>query len=188
MSFLLRRAMMASGVITPSYATWNPSDKAANTTLSNGNLSAATSSSNGGVRSTVSKSSGKWYVEIKKTVPADPMWAGVGTGTASLTTGVTTGFVSYRSDLGEIWNGAIDLGTYATMSSAADVLGIALDATGKTVKFYVNNTLQATATYTFSNPVYILLVIGGTTTVITANFGATALTYAPPAGYSSGLF
>lgn len=188
MSFLLRRAMMASGVITPSYATWNPSDKSAEITLSNGNLSAATSTTSRGVRSTVSKSSGKWYVEIKKTVPADLMRAGVSTGAASLTAGVTAGYLHYQSDTGEIWNTTNNLGTFTTMSSAADVLGIALDATGKTVKFYVNNTLQATVTYTFSNPVYILLVIGGTTTVITANFGATALTYAPPAGYSSGLF
>lgn len=188
MSFLLRRAMMASGVITPSYATWNPSDKSAGITLSNGNLSAATSTTSRGVRSTVSESSGKWYVEITKTVPADIMRVGVGTGTASLTAGVATGFVHYQSDTGEVWKETNNLGAFTTMSSAADVLGIALDATGKTVKFYVNNTLQTTVTYTFSNPVYILLVIGGTTTVITANFGATALTYAPPAGYSSGLF
>lgn len=188
MSFLLRRAMMASGVITPSYATWNPSDKSAAITLSNGNLSAATSTASRGVRSTVSESSGKWYVEIKKTVPLDTVYCGVGTSTTSLTTGPQAGSVCYRSDLGEIWKETNNLGTFTTMSSAADVLGIALDATGKTVKFYVNNTLQTTVTYTFSNPVYILLVIGGTTTVITANFGATALTYAPPAGYSPGLF
>ena len=47
--------------------TWNPSDKHADITLSNGNLTAAhTGSSNGqaGVRASESKSSGKWYFEI----------------------------------------------------------------------------------------------------------------------------
>ena len=87
-----------------------------------------------------------------------------------------------------IYNGATSLGTFTALSSLSDVLGIALDATGKTVKFYVNNTLQTTVTYTFSNPVHILAVVGGTVVVVTANFGATALTYAPPAGYSPGLF
>jgi len=49
---------------TVSITTWNISDKSANITLSNGNLTgAATSSSNGGVRGTTSRNSGKVYVE-----------------------------------------------------------------------------------------------------------------------------
>ena len=45
--------------------TWNPSDKGANVTLSNGNLSAEANSTNvDSVRATNSKSSGKWYWEI----------------------------------------------------------------------------------------------------------------------------
>lgn len=52
---------------TPSvtYATWNPSDKSANVTLSNGNLTATITANTAfyGARATIGKSSGKWYWE-----------------------------------------------------------------------------------------------------------------------------
>ena len=47
------------------YATWNPSDKGTNITLSNGNLTVA--KGNAGwesVRATIGVSSGKWYWEV----------------------------------------------------------------------------------------------------------------------------
>src|SRR6266566_3325751 len=52
--------------------TWNPSDKNASITLSNGNLTASvTTSSAKGVRSTTSRHTGKWYFRfLIVTIPA----------------------------------------------------------------------------------------------------------------------
>ena len=54
------------------FATWNPSDKSAAWTLSEGNLRAAVSSSPGatGVRGTLSHTSGKYYWEFSQTTGA----------------------------------------------------------------------------------------------------------------------
>src|SRR5262245_9189902 len=54
-------ASVTAGAVT----TWNPSDKTANITLSNGNLTAQnTDGTNSAARGTTSKSSGKHYFEV----------------------------------------------------------------------------------------------------------------------------
>lgn len=66
------------------YATWNPADKAALVTLSNGNLTAESSTTNWrSARSTISKTSGKWYWEITMTTGTE-FYVGVARSTATL--------------------------------------------------------------------------------------------------------
>jgi hypothetical protein len=52
--------------MTRTFATWNPSDKNANVTLSGGNLTASVASwtTHYAARATIWKSSGKWYWEV----------------------------------------------------------------------------------------------------------------------------
>ena len=64
--------------------TWNPDDKNANITLSNGDLTAtAVGTSHKSIRATESKSSGKWYWEYTITV-GGTQYHGIGLSTAAL--------------------------------------------------------------------------------------------------------
>jgi hypothetical protein len=66
--------------------TWNPSDKAANVTLSGGNLTAAdlVANTNAGVRATTGKSTGKFYFEIA-IVQVATWYTAIGFGTTAET-------------------------------------------------------------------------------------------------------
>ncbi len=81
-----------------------------------------------------------------------------------------------------------------TAYSSGDTIGVALDLDNGTVSYYDNNVLMTTITlsaiftnYSAGQAVYAAqsLYTNGNTTI--ANFGATALTYTPPAGYCAGL-
>ena len=73
-------------------------------------------------------------------------------------------------------------GTY----TAGDTIGMALDADTRAIQIYKNNTLLGTmCSVTGTSAIRPCLTPCGT---ITANFGASALTYAPPSGYNAGLY
>lgn len=184
MSMLMRRAFMRPP--SPVYATWNPADKDANVTLSNGNLTCVTGVSNKGVRSTLGKSSGKWYCELTRTGTGG-VYAGISTASVDLTSPTPVGTLSYLTS-GGIYNEGSFVGAYDSIDNG-DVWSMALDADAKTVKFYRNGIQQgSTATYTFSNPVYLRAVLNSTADTLLANFGATAFAYPPPGGYNAGLY
>lgn len=169
------------------YATWNPADKGANVSLSNGNLTALNvAGSNELVRSTLGKSTGKWYWEL--TVGAVRQDLGVANASESLTTftGASANSTGYNSS-GSIFRNSSVLASVAAYAPG-DVIGIALDMTAGTVAFYKNNVLQYTATG-LTGTMYA--AGGGTSSSpssVTANFGATALVYSPPAGFNAGLY
>lgn len=91
---MLRRMIMAGGGSPPAYtyATWNPSDKAADITLTGSNLTMYNGSASEGhdlVRATIGKSSGKWYFEVssptdRALAPADGFLAGLSPSTQAL--------------------------------------------------------------------------------------------------------
>jgi len=171
------------------YATWNPSDKGANITLSSGNLHATnTVASWAAVRSTIGVSSGKWYWEVLYT--ADPSAAifGVANGSATLTNYVgsdANGWGYYAPD-GSKFNNGVNSG-YGAAYVAGDTVGVALDMDAGTLIFYKNNTSQGTAFTGLTGTIYAA-VSHMSSTASTANFGATALTYTPPSGYNAGLY
>jgi hypothetical protein len=168
------------------YATWNPSDKSAAVTLSGGNLICSWPAATiGAVRSTISKTSGKWYWEVVMTAgstgrigvadSAHPLSISVGNSTDSwgyspagtiLSTGLTQTVAAY---------------------TIGDVIGLAYDAGANTISFYMNNAFQYTATGLPSG-MYAADSAGSAGVSHTANFGATTLTYSPPAGYNAGLY
>ena len=181
--------IMSSGVYTPTYTTWNPADKEASYNLSGGNLIVSMSSGVGLVRSTIGKSSGKWYWENVVGVTNVGPLVGVATSAESTSQYPGGGFLSvgyYGSNGSAYKNGAIQA-TWAGYV-AGDVIGIALDMTVPSVTFYKNNVLQGTINIGGGPWFAASGNSGANNPTVTANFGATALTYSPPAGFNAGLY
>jgi hypothetical protein len=196
-ALLSRRPVTAGGLPPGTYATWNPADKHATVSLSGGNLTATggtASDTNGAVRSTVGKSSGKWYWEVTVvTVGTNFQAHGIGSGTQNLDAGNAyanlEGLRVYFSFNG---NKYLPATAYGASFTAGDVLGFALDMDAGTLVAYKNNVSQGTLVSGLTGTIYAYSIPasanGGTAAVCTANFGATALAFSPPAGFSAGLF
>lgn len=179
------------------YATWNPSDKAARITLSNGNLTTAMDTQGGTfpsgmARSTISKTSGKWYWETTVQAGTVAATAEVGTdnGTGTLTTGVgqagqANGYGWYNAG-GFFHNSNTPTGTQTTYT-VGDICGVAVDMNSLTLQFYKNGV--ATGAQITGLPATMFAGIGTAGDVFnaTTNFGATALS-AVPSGFNAGLY
>lgn len=173
------------------YATFNPADINANLSLIGGNLTVTWNSGSwGSVRSTISKTSGKWYWEyVFSASAANEHLGGFAKSTADITTYIgsdANGWSYYsKNTSSKVNNGSFT--AYGT-TYTTETIGVALDIDGGTVEFFKNNVSQGVA---FSSGITgamyaaISLVEAGT---VTANFGATTLTYTPPSGFNAGLF
>lgn len=182
----------AGGVLVATYATWNPADKNTNITLSNGNLTGSFTATSGtwdGMRGTVGKSSGKWYWEITFTS---------GTNVAPAVANLANTFITSNAPAGSLVSGAsyknngnasldgTSQGNFTTYAAGA-VLGFALNCDASTLAIYSNNVLLYTFTGLSAATYYAAISSAAATGAVTANFGATAFTYAPPGGYYKGL-
>lgn len=182
------QATVSSGVVR-TYATLNPSDKDADITLSNGDL---TASHNAGtydsVRATLGKSSGKWYWEV--TCGAMGAYEIIGIMTAS---GGLNGYIgadaygwSYWSDARKFNNGS--QAAYGASFTNGDVIGIALDMDAGTITMYKNGVSQTQMYSGITGTVYPAVCLAGFSTNLTCNFGASAFAYSPPSGYNAGVY
>lgn len=167
-------------------AVWNASDKGANVTLTNNNLTASINGSSGIlVRATLGKSSGKWYWEIKASTAA---LVGVSKSTQPFDnfTGETSNSWGYHGVNGAKYNGGGGLAYGEATYTNTDTIGIALDMDDLTITFYKNGVSLGVA---FSNlngtvfPASSNNAVNGVTVI--ANFGQSAFIYTPPAGHSS---
>lgn len=186
----IRNALMMGGATV--YATWNPADFNAGYTLSVGNLVATHTAATALIagRSTIGKSSGKWYWEYKQTVLFNASGTqGIGNSTMSLNSyvGSDANGWGYNGSAGGKWTNAVETAYGATFAQG-DVIGIALDMDAGTVTFYKNNVSQGQAFSGLSGTIYAALCLNTQNDAVTANFGATALTYTPPTGYNAGLY
>lgn len=172
------------------YATWDPANKGANLALTGGNLTATTvlGNNNSGVRSTVGKSSGKPYWENKHTASNEGN-TGICDSSYNFAgyLGGDTHGVSYDSNDGKLYYNNAAVATGGATYILNDVIGMALDVGASTIAFYKNNVLQYTYTFSLTGTIYAANGDFGTASS-TANFGATALTYTPPTGYTAGLY
>lgn len=118
--------------------TWNPSDKNADITLTNGNLTAQNTgvTSNALVRATSYQSAGKYYFEIVITnlsTGSPSPYAGLADATASLSQALGQNAGSYAARMGT--TGTYHNATYSsgyfggTFLTNGDVLGVAVDFT-----------------------------------------------------------
>lgn len=169
------------------YATWNPSAKNANVTLSGGNLTAVTSiANNSAVQATIGKSSGKWYWEITGA-------NNVGIGDSAQTfvngdyPGSQTTTYGYNKTAIKINNGSSS--AYGATFTGSDVIGVALDMDAGTLEFLKNNVSQGVAFTGLSGTFFpSCSVFAGSFDNCVANFGATAFVYSPPGGFNAGLY
>lgn len=178
------------------YATWNPADKGGNITLTNGNLTAEnTASSWNSARSTISKPASSWkhYWEVLAVLtPSGVTTIGIWNSSAGLWNyvGSDANGWSYYSTGVKINN--VTQTAYGASYTAGDVIGIALDYSWGTasITFYKNNVSQGVAFSGLSGSLFAMQWLEWLTWAckITANFGATALTYSPPSGFNSWLY
>lgn len=167
------------------YATLNPSEKAAQHTLSNGNLTLASSSSGGRSIATAYRNTGKWFYEV--TVASVNVRLGWGTTSGNIgnNPGDEGGSFGWTSGGGVFSGGGVVTSTVSW--TAGDVLGVALDYATGWIRLYKNGTLVLNDYNMFGSTPTFRAPMGGADgagTLGTFNFGATAFVYGPPAGYS----
>jgi len=199
--------------ITPppvyTYATWDAVNIGAGIILSNGNLTAYIPSNPpaGGTgataRSSIGKSSGKWYWEL--TVTSGQLYGALrplayfGMANASHSLDGNNGRLGVDSNSFGVYefDGSLDYAAgntaFGTFWNIGDVIGMAFDATAATTQLFKNNVSMGTITNSNANIGsglrYAAISCWPTHYVtITANFGATTLTYTPPAGFNAGLY
>ena len=172
------------GVIRGNYATLNPlsAGSAAQAVLTNGNLDFGNTSSSGrDCWATITPQSGKWYWEST---------AGSNSGTPAMVVAVSlqpgdSKRVRYNND-GTVTQSGLS-GTSGTGSFTSyttnDVIGVAFDVDSKSVKFYKNNTLQTTVSWTDSD--LLTPYVSGLNFTSSTNFGQRPFAYTPPTGFRS---
>lgn len=182
--------------------TYNPSDKSSLITLSAGNLTATKNATTGHVmvRATQGMTTGKWYWEVKPVASNINSIAigGIATSAANLNSypgSDVYGYVFNGVNGNGYHNGAsIPLGS----SSTSGVIGVAFDATAGNIWWYVNGTWRGTGAganpATGASPAYSGIATGpwfpstglyDASSVVSAFFKASSLTYSPPAGFTA---
>ena len=172
----------------------DPAWKSANITLTGGNLIAT-------LTGTVTSSAARCGTPYRSsTYPARYMEVTltnhVGTTTPVLSimpaanytsSSLNTTFATVIRPNAGVWttyrNGTLDFAS-AVAPSTGQVIGIVLNNQAATVAFYAGGTLVRTVAQ-FGNPITDLVFAASLSTAaeaVTVNFGATAFTYAPPAG------
>ncbi|MCU0988048.1 MAG: hypothetical protein MUE63_00270 [Xanthomonadales bacterium] len=185
---------------------FNPSDKASEITLSNGNLTATRANSGNTwslVRALSPKSSGKWYYEIRIDTTngsGGGDWSIHGIATSALSSSANVGSNStsygYEHSSGNKYNNGTGTACGATLA-AGDILGIAVDLDNGKIWFAKNNTWQASgdpaagtnAAFTgVSGTLFAaesLYKAATTQPIISARFASGSLSYSPPSGFSA---
>jgi hypothetical protein len=177
---------------TSPFVIWNPSDKNANVTLSNNNLTATLSAAVNNVAVRANKSSSAGYFEITFSTLVTGQPAGCCVGLANLSQSLATFVGDAGSNSVGYGNTGIILFNYTgtliagglPTFAASDVLGVELTST-PSIKFYKNGTLVYTYAGTMpTGSLFPIVSFGNNTDSQTANFGASAMSYLP-AGVTS---
>lgn len=186
----------------PSFTTWNPSDKSANITLSNANLTAVSGSGSGGlggVRGIAGRSSGKYYFEVTSTT-ASSSYLGLALSTNTLF-GNSTNAVGVNAGGSIFVSGSVQ-GSSVPGLGGGVILCIAVDLSASLIWFRVGasgswNALSGTANNpaTGTGGINIAAIAGtlypwfctaNASENVTANFGASAFSGAVPSGFTAG--
>jgi hypothetical protein len=181
----MHQIMIAIKQLVASYATWDPT-QSLNMALSGGNLT-ATNTTSGTTRSTVGKSSGKWYWELTNFSAVSMVGIVKSTDPYAALTYLGQTAISYGYwQAGQIYNNGGTLGTFAGINPG-DIVSFKLDMDAGTCEILRNSGSIYTITG-LTGTWHAGCGINGTGLQCTANFGATAFSYAVPSGYNSGLY
>lgn len=186
--------------------TWDNSNKAANVTLSSGNLRVDASSTNNNTQThglhSNARTSGKYYYEIFPELSWSVDSAGFGCAmtSASLSTYVgNPNSAGYYSRLGGVAVNGSSAGTIQTNSTYSVFIGIAIDLDNKRIWFrtqsntnWNNNASYDPVTNTggidissLTGSIVPAITVGQNTYAFTANFGSTAYNMAAPSGFGN---
>lgn len=176
--------------------TWNPDDKNANFTLSNGNLTATSAvSGKKSIRATVSKNANKYYWEISVDAgTANRIHTGVANASMPLSyyVGQDANSWGYYSNDGKTYHN----GTYASYGDSytvGDIIGVAIDITAGKMWFSKNGVWQNSgdpvagtgeAFSGISGDLYPAHCCYWVNTAVTASFMASSFTYSIPSGFT----
>lgn len=139
--------------------------------------------------STICKSSGKWYWEVTETsVQGSYPILRVGYGAPNDAT--SKAYAEFYISTATV--GATAFPSAVSAAGKSGVYGVALDAGSKTISVYWNGVLQGAGSYVDAGAACAYV---GTqqfrdagTAKATVNFGQSAFSYGPPAGYNPGLY
>jgi hypothetical protein len=180
--------------------TWNPSDKTAGTTLSNGDLTVVFTATGNGVRSIYSASAGKFYWEATFNSGSAP---GIGFANASA---VLSTVWATPTNAAVAFNGSIYVNNVSQSGAGFTInlghtVAVAIDLGAQRIWFrnvttsgnWNNNVANDPATNVgglniaaLGTPLFALLTGNGTANW-TTNFGATTLAGAVPSGFTAGF-
>jgi hypothetical protein len=177
-------------------ATWSPSVKNANITLSLGDTTATGGSvaNHLAVRATVGKSSGKWFYECGPTIASNPAFIGLSLSALTTTNGAYLGVdatgIGYYEDNGFIYPfGGTPVAFGATWTNT-DRMGVLADLDSLQLIFWKNGVQQGAAqslpagTYYPACSVYGSPAQGITAIFVDGDSQGAFWTYPPPVGYS----
>lgn len=193
---------VAIGGTPPATSTFNPSDKAAAITLSNGNLTGTGTASGGDdlVRSTNSKTTGKLYYEGTMTLNAAETALGIANSTASLTAFLGTdnnGVGLYRS--GNVFIGGSNVMSGPSMNNG-DIFGVAIDFGAQLIWWRNNNAstvwnaggtanpatgVGGQSFAAITGPYFFCFDIPGTATAVATVNPGNSFNVAAPSGFSA---
>ena len=161
------------------YATLNPLPNFAATSLSitNGNLN--WTSNQGVTISTIGFISDKFYCEVTPTTASSSLLFECGVVNIA---GVFA--VGYRNSGTKDVDSNSTNSAYGSTYTVNDVIGIACDATAKTITFYKNNVSQGAVSYTLTGDLFFSTQDRGVSNSAGyINFGQRPFTYTPPTGF-----
>lgn len=182
------------------YATFNPSDKSADITLSGDNLTITSGTLSGwrAVRATIPKSTGKWVWEISKS--ANNNQTSIAFGDIGLNingqTSDTPNGLKIRPGTDIAGNGITVFGTAPTGGTGPYMVAVDLDAGKGWIALgnvWSNSGDPAAGTnpsftFTANMTSYIANGMYGTSNTLTLNSGASAFNNTVPIGFNSGWF
>lgn len=182
------------------YSGWNPSDKDANTTLSEENF-LATSGANFAqlVRSSAGKTTGKWYVEFVlgiSTTGVGVIAVGVANASASLAQfiGQNANGWAYWGQTARKWHNN-SFSSYGTGYLNNDVVGMAVDIDANSVWWARSNNWQSSgnpgagtgAAFTnLSGTIHLAASCWATPNSVLIRTDPSTHEYSPPAGFTAG--
>ena len=139
------------------------------------------------VGSSTSAAEGYWNSTIA--IPTTDKWyweAQFVTGNSGIRTSTTTSSLGTYSVMlnegGKLYVNGADLGVVASTYSGTDIMGVTVDPSTTTIKWYKNNTLNYTYTYT-AQTLPLFAFFGKYSNNVTANFGQRPFAYTPPSGF-----
>jgi hypothetical protein len=176
------------GTVRGNYCTLNPLDKStAGGVTRNGNLDyAATTTSWDMIRSTFGISSGKWYWEVS----VNSSTYGI-TGISEASVVLQNNYfnsgpcLGYNASNGQKYSGTGGATAYgASWNASNDICGVAFDADGGYLVFYVNGVSQGVAYAGITGTYFPAHTLYDTSTA-TVNFGQRPFAYTAPSGYKA---